>query len=169
MLPDTPSGPNLPVQAWLLGWAYLAAQVVYVLDHGTRPVDAWTLASMLLGALLVTWVASGVLQGRTVRLVLVWVVTALVLLVEVLDLAGARSGSRAPGWPALELLTSLACVGALIGYTRTPYFRWQRSHPRAHGPSRAPVLMLAVVVGLLGGVSAASDDVGVHVRFGAAP
>lgn len=147
---------RVPAAAWGLAWACLVGQLLLLGERGAQSSDAVPL-SMLLGAILVAWVSHGVLTGRTVRLVLVSVlfaVTAIFDLVALMD-AGIAGVS---GWPFVGLAASLVQLAALVAFTRTEYFAWQRSRPRVPGPPLGSLIAVAVVVGILGGVTGSASD-----------
>lgn len=141
---------RLPTEAWLLGWSFLAGQVLTLLDVGSRQADEVSLVlSMVLGALLVGWISAGVLTARPVRFAGVCVLVALAIVADVVGLFSAGGSS---GWALAHLAASLASAAALAAYARTDYVAWRRTRPTAAGPSIAPVLAIAVVVGALGGI-----------------
>lgn len=147
---------RVPAAAWGLAWSCLVGQLLLLGERGAQSSDAVPL-SMLLGAVLVAWVSHGVLTGRTGRLVLVWVlfvVTAIGDGVALLD--GGLSGVT--GWPFVRLTASLVQIVALVWFTRTEYFAWQRSRPRVPGPPLGSLIAVAVVVGILGGVTGSAAD-----------
>ena len=157
---------RLPAAALALAGSCLVGQLVQLAVSGTRPPDAGWVPSMLLGALLVGWVASGVLRARTGRLVVAWVLFVLSVLGDAASLLDAGYAGLV-GWPAAQLLTSLAALLSLLWFTTTPYYAWQRTRPRVPGPSIAAIVAVAVAVGVLGGtldVEKSRDPV--HVRFG---
>ena len=152
-----------PAAAWALALVCLVGQLLLLADVGTTSAGLWTLPSMLLGALLVGWFSAGVLTARTGRLVVVWALFVIVLVGDAFALLDRGAGA-APEWRGAHLVVSVAQVVALAWFCSTPYFRWQRTRPRVPGPSLAPLLGVAVVVGLLGGVTA-SHEGGVSVRM----
>lgn len=142
---------RVPVAVWVLAWSCLAGQLLLLGERGVQSSDA-VLLSIPVGALLVAWVSFGVLTGRTVRLVLVWVLfvaTAVGDGVVLLD-AGATGVT---GWPLVQLAASMVQLGALASFTRTDYFAWQRSRPRVPGPPVGSLIAVAVAVGVLGGLT----------------
>ena len=140
---------RLPAAAWALAWSCLIGQLLWLAAVGTRTPDVGMALSVLLGPLIIGWVAAGVLTARTGRLVLAWIVLPLSLIGNGLSLVDGVGGPR---WPALHLLASIAAVASLGWFTSTDYFAWQRSRPDVHGPSIAPPIMIAVAVGVLGGI-----------------
>ena len=108
---------------------------------------------MLLGMALVGWVSYGVLNARTVRVILAWIAFPLFVLV-----AGIAVLDDGTGSDLVQLLFALAELGAFIAFVRTPYFAWRSAHPREQGPSLAGVVTLALIVGALGGVIGADPE-----------
>lgn len=163
---ELPVPDRLPAAAWALAVSSVLAQVVTVAEDGLRTGGLDVVMSMLIGALVIWWFAAGVLSARTVRLVITWVLlvlAAVVELVTVIDVGPVGQG----GLPLLHLATSMAMLGSLMWFSTTPYYSWQRSRPRAGGPSRAGILAVAVVVGLSAGVVQVDDRAPVDVQLGA--
>jgi hypothetical protein len=147
---------RMPPSAYVFAWLCLAAQLPALATRGLSDADGiWVLLSMVLSALVVGWFAAGVLRGRPVRLVLVWIIVVLGTVLTgvgvVVDL------SHTSGWDLLLLLVSIGQVGALAAFCSTDYFQWQRARPSAPGPDISALVAIAVVVGLLGGLTAAAD------------
>lgn len=157
---------QLPSAAWALAWSCLAGQVVLLLEVGARdPGAADTVLSMLLSALVVCWVSAGVLAARTGRLVVVWLLFAVMLVGDVAVLLDVGTDGVL-AWPAAHLALSVVQIAALAWFTSTPYFRWQRTRPRVAGPSLRPLLGIAAAVGLLGGLtSSVVHRAPVHVQL----
>lgn len=154
---------RVPAAAWALAWSCLAGQLLLLGQRGVQSSDA-VLLSIPISALLVTWVSFGVLTGRTVRLVLVWVLfvaTALGDGAELLD-AGAAGVT---GWPFVQFAASLLQLVALAWFTGTDYFAWQRSRPRVPGPPLASLIAVAVAVGMLGGVTGSPEDAPMQINI----
>lgn len=147
----------LPTAAWALGWSFLAGQVFQLLLFGVQDVGVVPL-SMLLGVVLVAFFSYGVLRARMVRTVLVGVGLTLGVLGMV---AALPSGG---GTAFVSLVVSGIQLACFIWFVRTPWFAWQRARPDG-GPSIAPLLMIAVAVGLLGGVVGA-DPSGFRIDIG---
>lgn len=136
---------RLPTAAWAVAWSFVAGQVLSLVVHGTQPVEYWPL-SALLAVVVVAFFAHGVLRARLVRFWLVTVLSAValvVLLAELLD-----GGSLAD---LVDLVMTAVQLGCLVWLYRTPWFAWQRTRP-AGGPSVGPLMLLAVLVGVLAGV-----------------
>ena len=155
---------RLPRSAWVFAWLCLGDQLLQLLLRGPSESDAvWVLLSVVLSAAVVRWFAIGVLQARTARLVVVWVLLCLVLL---LGIAGTLVDVDAPG--VVGLLASTCEVIALAVFCSTPYFRRRRARGDAPRRDLAGILAIAVVVGVLGGVtaSAVGDDPPVQLRIG---
>ena len=154
----------MPVAAWVLGLSCLAGQLLLVADVGTKPADDGLVLSLVLGVVLTTWVASGVLRGRTVRLVLAGLVLVLGLLGSVLECVDGGADAVL-GRPGVQLVAAAVSVASLVWFTRTDYVAWRRHHREADGPSLAPLLTVAVLVGLLGGVVDTPPGTGLWVRI----
>jgi hypothetical protein len=152
--PGLPSLPGLPASAWCLGATSLAGQVLALADRGlSRSEEPWVLVSVALSALVVSWVSAGVLRARTGRLVVAWLVLGVVLLFSVV---GTLSQLPTPsGVAALGFALSLVQLVALAMFCRSDYFRRQRSHSwPGTEPSIAGLVLIAVLVGVLGGLTA---------------
>jgi hypothetical protein len=158
------SADRLPRSAWVFAWLCLGGQVVQLLLRGPNESDpVWVVLSVVLSALVVRWFASGVLRARTARLVVVWVLLCLVLL---LGIAGTLVGVDVPG--VVGLLVSTGEVIALAVFCSTPYFRRRRARRDAPRADLAGILAIAVVVGVLGGVTAPAvgDNPPAQLRIG---
>ena len=155
---------QVPAAAWALACAALATQLLQLVETGARSDVVNVVISMVLGGLLVGWVSHGVLTARTGRLVLAWVVLALSLVGDVLLLADSSS---VLGWSLAHLAMTLTLIVCLSWFTSTDYFSWQRGARRSTGPSLAPLVAVAVVVGVLGGIvdNAASASADFVVRL----
>jgi hypothetical protein len=154
---ETPAAGRLPVSAWVLGWLFLADQLVGLVQRGLSRSDAvWVVLSVVLTAVVVRWFAAGILRARTGRLVVVWVLLALVLLFSLL------------GGDLLATTFAAAQIAALGVFSSTDYFRRQRSRHDATGRQLRALLAIAVVVGILGGITASADgdDAPMHLRIG---
>lgn len=165
--PDA-SADRVPAIAWVLAWLFLADQVVRLMARGPNPGSfPWVVVSMLLTALVVRWVAAGVLRARTVRLALVWILlSAAVSLGSTALLIDARAMSAAD---LVSVALTLAQLVTLFVFCRTSYFKARRARPDGSDSTLAPLLLIAVVIGLLGGLTAATDGedvVGINVRIG---
>lgn len=143
---ETPAGGRLPDSAWVLGWLFLGGQVVQILQRGfNQSGPAWVVLSVVLTAVVVRWFAAGVLRARTGRLVVVWILLSLGLLFSLL------------GGDLLVTAFTAAQLVALGVFSSTDYFRIQRTRNDATSVEIGGVLVLAVVVGILGGLTAQSD------------
>jgi uncharacterized membrane protein len=141
---------RIPMAAWVLGLSCLLGQLLLLGEVGAKEADDGMVVSMAIGALVIGWVAFGVLRGRTVRLVIAGLLLVLGLLGYGIDCVDG--GTEAVlGWPGAHLGASAVSVAALVAFVRTDYFARQRRSPRAAGPSLAPLVAIAVLVGLLGG------------------
>lgn len=163
---DAPRATALPPQAWALGWACLAGQVFLVADRGLdQSNDAiFVLLSMTLGAALVGWFSAGVLTGRPVRTFVAAILLGLAPLLYLLALLDGMGDD----WVPVHLATSVVELAALVAFVRTPYFREQRAQVRPAGPPLGSVLVLALLVGALGGMvqDAGPSDAGVQLQLG---
>ncbi len=149
---EAASGPpveHLPLAAWLLAWSFLGGQLVTAAVNGFQDESAWPL-SILLGAVLVAFFSYGVLRARMVRTVLVGVLLGVGALAE---LAGVLAGNERELLALAVTGVQLACF---VWFVRSPWFAWQRGRPEG-GPSLAPLMGMAVAVGVLGGLVGATD------------
>lgn len=160
--PTTPAQPpaapvRLPAAAWAVAWSFVAGQVFALVSRGTQPVEDWPL-SILVGVALVCFFSHGVLRARLVRFWFVVVVAALSLVFYLFTLLAD---------PTLvdlgDALLTAVQLGTLLWLHRSPWFAWQRTRPRG-GPSIAPLMALAVLVGIGAGVLGTSGA-GVSVSF----
>ncbi len=126
-------------------------QLLLLVEVGAKQADDGMLVSMAIGALVTGWVAVGVLRGRTVRLVIAGLVLVLSLLGYGIECVDGGSDA-ALGWAGVQFVASAVSVAAFIWFTRTDYFAWQRRGPQVGGPSLAPLVAIAVLVGVLAGV-----------------
>jgi hypothetical protein len=157
--------PPLPRSIWVVAWASLAGQLVLLLRQGGRLGDEVSLVvSVVLGALLVGYVAAGVTRARTIRLVLAWVVLVLSATFELVGLAFVDDSDDA-ALLVLSLATTAAALVGLARFQRTDWYAWQRTKPPAHeGASIGRLVAIGVLVGALGGLAAPGDD-GVDVSL----
>jgi hypothetical protein len=159
-----PAQPVLPVPtaAWVLAWSCLADQVLVLGERGAQSSVTGMLVSALIGAVVVAWVSNGVLNARRGRLILVWAMFVLattlygVALFDA-DVAGASD------WRFVHFGSSLVQLACLAWFTNTEYYAWQRSHPRATAAGLSGLILIAVLVGALGGVIGSPEDA--PVRF----
>lgn len=148
---DTGEGPvttaqtELPAAAWAVAWAFVVGQVLALLTHGTQPEENWPL-SALVGVAVVTFFSHGVLRARMVRF---WLVTGLSVVAVVGYLVVLVDGGSVVD--LLDVVMTAVQLGCLVWLYRTPWFAWQRTRPEG-GPSLAPLMLLAVLVGVLAGV-----------------
>lgn len=152
-----PGSVRLPASAWVLACACLIGQLLALVDRGFNSSDGtWVLLSIVLSALVVGWVSAGVLRARTGRLVLVWILFTAELVASVFSVI---DGFSAPADMAiLGLAASLTQVVALALFCRSRYFQRQRSHPAPEAePSIAGLVLVAIVVGALGGLTSAEN------------
>ena len=152
----TTTAARMPPSAYVFAWLCLVAQLPALATRGVSDADGvWVLLSMVLSALVVGWFAIGVLRGRTVRLVLAWIIVALGTVLTGVGVVVHLS--HPSGWDLLLLLVSIGQIGALAAFCSTPYFQWRRAQPSAPGPDIGALVAIAVVVGLLGGLTAPAD------------
>lgn len=142
---------QLPAQAWVMAWAFLVGQLMTLAEQG-RGTNS-LLPSMLLGAVIIGWIAHGVLRARTVRVVLVWIVLFLAGLAYIVGVFDDPSG-----WGVAQLAITAVQFVYFVRFTKTPYYAWQRSRPHARRPSLAGLVAIAIAVGALGGVVGANDN-----------
>jgi hypothetical protein len=147
-----PAVERIPPVAWTMAWLFLIGQVVELADRGANTSHLiWVLASMALAALAIRWFAEGVLLARRVRLGIVWtLLSAAVSLSLIWLVVGADEVSageiRAFAFTAAQLL-------ALGIFSTTSYFRACRQGLRMPRHALAPLLMIAAMTGLLGGLT----------------
>ena len=146
-----PAPDRVPAAAWAIGWSFLAGQLIQLAVAGTQDESAWPL-SMLFGVLLVVFFSYGVVRARMVRFVLVFVIVVLALLAE---LAALVDGGDL-GEVGAVVLSGIQ-LGCLVWLSRTPWFAWQKTRPQG-GPSLVPLMLVAVAVGLLGGIIGADTS-----------
>lgn len=155
-LPVATSEPVLPASAWAFGWACLAGQVLALADRGfdqSRP--AWILLSMAATAAVVAWVAAGVLRARTFRVGLTWIALVSAAVFALVDVVDPGVGK---GHGAVALVAAVVQLVALTMFTRSSYFRERRllraERQSGRPPEIAGLVLMAVVVGGLGGLTA---------------
>jgi len=156
----------VPAAAWALGVTCLIDQLLLLGEVGAKQTDDGMLLSMAIGAIVTGWVAAGVLRARTVRLAIAGVLLVLGLLSFGINCVDGGMDAVV-GWVGIHFVASAVSVAALVWFTRTDYFAWRRRNPQADGPSLAPLVAIAVLVGLLGGVvstPARATRIWVHVE-----
>ena len=163
---DQPARPALPVPtaAWALSWSCLADQVLVLGERGARSSATGMLVSALIGAVVVAWISNGVLTARRGRLVLVWaifVLSAILCGVALID----ASVAGASDWRFVHFASSLVQLACLAWFTNTEYFAWQRSRPQAAAAGLGGLILVAVLVGALGGVIGAPEDAPLRFRI----
>lgn len=158
--------PPLPQSIWVLAWVSLVGQVITVLGRGLGQPNAISyLLSMALGIALLTFVSAGVVRARGFRVGLAWVV--LVLSTGFGLLAVVNGGST------VDVLTALLAVAingvslvALHRFSQSDWYAWQKTRPPAtEGASIRGLLVIAAVVGALGGVTGAATETGTGFSF----
>jgi hypothetical protein len=159
------TAPPLPRSIWVVAWASLAGQLVLLARQGGRLGDEVSLAvSVVLGALLVGYVAAGVTRARTVRLVLAWVVLVLSAIFELVGLASVDDSADAT-LLVLSFATTAAALAGLARFRHTDWYAWQRTKPPVReGASIGQLVAIGMLVGALGGLAAPADD-GVDVSL----
>jgi hypothetical protein len=160
--------PAPPPSAWALACSCLAGALLGLAGRGFSDADEfWILVSVGLSALVVGWVSSGVLRARTGRLVLVWVIFSVEVVLGLLAVLTELPGP--PATSVLDLVTSVASITSLAVFCRTDFFRLQRSGAAGSAPPIEGLLLVAVAVGVLGGIAAPAqgDGPGIHVHIGA--
>ncbi|WP_101523172.1 hypothetical protein [Nocardioides houyundeii] len=152
---DKTTTPTLPGSAWILGWTFLAMQLLDVVDRGftdSGPISV--LLSAAVGAALLTWGSVGVLHGRTVRLVLAWIAVGLQPVVALWS-----AGESANALWLVALAVSLVQLVAMVNFSTSDYLRRQRTLTKAElQPLARGLLLLAVAVGVLAGLAAPAGD-----------
>lgn len=158
--------PPLPRSIWVVAWASLAGQAVMLLLQGGRIGDGLSLAlSVLFGALLVGYVAAGVVRARTVRLVVAWVVLVLSAGVELVSLVSVDdAGEVVLG--ILSLATTALALAGLGRFRHSEWYAWQRTRPSTReGAPIGQLVAIGALVGVLGALTGPVDDgVDVQVR-----
>ena len=160
--------PPLPRSIWVVALASLAGQVVLLVRQGGRLDDEISLfLSVVLGALLVGYVAAGVVRARNVRLVLAWVVLVLAVLGELVGLFSIDDLGQAT-LAVLSLATTTVALAGLARFCGTDWYAWQRTKPSTReGAPIGQLVAVGVLVGVLGGLTGPVDD-GLDVRVNVA-
>jgi hypothetical protein len=149
--------PDVPASAWALGYSFVVGQSVALFERGTQPSENWPI-SIALSVALVVLMSHGVMRAGAIRF---WLVVVVLSVVAVLGLVGLVVAPSA--WDALWLALTLVQLTLLRSYYRSQWFALQRQHvPGA--PSVAPIMLVAVLVGVMGGVVAAGSN-GVNLTF----
>ena len=143
---------QLPSSMWWFAWSFVVGQVLELGRRGAQSEDNWVL-SALLGAVLITFISHGVLRARWVRLSLVVLLIGLSAILELVSLVAEPSG-----WTASALALSLVQAVLLYRYIQSDWFEHQRQRLPG-GPSLTPILAVAALVGVLGGVLGAEQAV----------
>lgn len=151
--------PPLPPSIWAVAWASLAGQAVLLVTHGVRHDGGVpAVVSVILGALLVGYVAAGVVRGRPIRTVLAWVVLVLSFIAEGVSVVSEDDLGRAT-LAALSLMTTVVALVGLAQFRRTDWCAWQRTWPSVHvGAPIGQLVVIGMLVGALGGVVGSADD-----------
>ena len=149
--------PDVPTSAWALGYSFVVAQSLALIERGTQPSENWPI-SIALSVALVVLISHGVMRAGAIRF---WLVVVLLSVVAVLGLVGLIVAPSP--WDALGLALTLVQLTLLRRYYRSQWFALQRQHvPGA--PSLTPIMLVAVLVGVMGGVLGAGSN-GVNVTF----
>lgn len=156
-LPD-----ELPQSAWVLGWASLISEVATLAERGGTNAESAVL-SVPLTALVVWWVSRGVLRARMVR---TWFAGILLGLVALLSVVGLFADTSV--FDVVTAITAIVAFAAFWSYTQSTCFARIREQPDRTVPDLGGILMLAIFVGALGGLTApvAHQGPGLHVRIG---
>lgn len=160
------AAPPLPISIWVVAWSSLAGQVALLPRQGMRSDNELSLAlSLVLGPLVVGFVSMGVIRARTVRLAIAWIVLVLSSIAELVGFVSADD-ARDAVLLGLSFATSAVALAGLAWFSRSEWFAWQRTRPPRHeGASIRPLVAIALVVGVLGGlVGPAEDGVDVTVQ-----
>ena len=146
--------PDVPTSAWALGYSFVVGQSLALFERGTQPPENWPM-SIALTVALVVLVSHGVMRARAIRFWLVGVVVAIAAAQGAVGLFVAPST-----WDVLELALAVVQLTLLRTYYRSTWFALQRRRvPGA--PSLAPIMFVAVLVGVMGGMlGAGSNGVG---------
>jgi choline-glycine betaine transporter len=144
--------PEVPAAAWTFAWSCLVGQLLALIEGGPDESNQ-VILSMLLGAVVVGWFSYGVLRARVVRVVVVWILFVLGTLALLVTMADDPTG-----WHLVQLVLTVVQFAFFVQFTRTGYYRWQRSRPQQPGPSLSGLVAIALLVGALGGVVGANED-----------
>ena len=163
---EQPAQPALPVPtaAWALAWSCLADQVLVLGERGAKASTTGMLVSALIGAVVVAWIAKGVLTARRGRLILVWAMFVLASILCGVALIDA-SVAGTSGWRFVHFASSLVQLACLAWFTNTKYFAWQRSRPKTAAAGLGGLILVAVLVGALGGVIGAPEDAAMRFQI----
>lgn len=157
--------PPLPTSIWVVAWASLAGQAVFLVQHGVRDDSELSLVvSVVLSALVLGYVSAGVVRARMVRFVLALVALSLILVAELVGLIWV-DGLTGTAVLLSSLATTVVSLAALVRFSRTDWFSWQRTKPPPRqGASILPLVAIGVIVGVIGGVIGPVDN-GFEVRI----
>ena len=149
--------PPVPQPAWALAVLSLGQQVVRIFVEGRGSNSL--VPSMLLGAVVVGWVSYGVLTARTVRTWLVLIVLVLGIVAESVTFLEGPTFYKTFGVTIAVL--QLICLSK---FSQTSYVAWQRARPPNAGGGLGGLVVIAILVGAIGGYVGAADD-GFNVRI----
>ena len=148
-----PSVDRLPTVAWVMAWLFLAGQTADLLALGASSSDLpWVMASMALSALVVRWFADGILRARTVRLVVAWILLSAATSLGLLGLL--VSWDQAGPAALVACAFTVAQLAALGVFCSSGYFKACRRGTNVPRSALAPLLMIALATGLVGGLTA---------------
>ncbi|MFS3128563.1 hypothetical protein ACLM5J_09175 [Nocardioides sp. Bht2] len=143
----------LPRAAWVMAWLFLIGQVAGLMVQGlTRSDPVGVLISVVLTALLTWWFASGVLAARTVRLVIVWILLSAAVALGFVWIA--IGGDEVTTADVVTFAFAVAQLVALGSFCSTDYFKERRAGRPASRAAVEPLLLMAVLTGILGGLTA---------------
>ena len=143
---------DVPESAWVLALLFLGEQVVRLFAEGADTNNVF-LISVPVSTLLVGWFSYGVLTARPVSGMIVLVLLWLGTIAMVLTLLSDPSIGH-----AAELAVTIGQVAALHAFRKTEYFAWQRTDPPNRSAGLEPLVWIALIVGVLGGILGASHD-----------
>lgn len=146
--PSTVPQPPVPRVLWAFALSFLAQDLVQLYVRGPKDDTVSVVGSVLLGVVVVVFFSVGVVRAARIRTGIVAVLLALVFLFGLVGLAFDPSVAGLAG------TATAALQGVLLSrYTGTTWWDWQRTQPQG-GRSVAPILAVAVLVGVLSGVAA---------------
>ena len=151
---DTPQAVDpVPRAAWAMAWLFLGGQCVDLMARGPNSADLqWVAVSIVLTGLVIRWVADGVLRGRTARLVIVWILLSAAMSLSLLGLVIDPSAIGVED--VLSFAVTVAQLVALGVFCTTGYFRSRRAGSDVARSALAPLLIIAIATGVLGGLTA---------------
>jgi len=153
--PGAPTSPGpLPMSAVVLALSSLVGQLLVLADEGLRPgEDGVILLNAVLAAVVLGWVASGVLRARGLRTGLAWVTLVLVLAGHVSELIRIPPTPELT-WALTHATITLVQLGALAWFGSSGRAAWERNNRRAPAPDIASLVLVAALVGVLSALTA---------------